>query len=259
MNYPKVSVIVVAYQAASDLRMTLSNLSRQEYPDLEVVVIDGGSTDSTLRVLEEFSALIGVSVSEPDEGIYDAMNKGLARATGDFVWYINAGDRIHSPRALREIFDEFGSDGDLYYGDTLIFSKEGKRLGLRKKSLPDRMTWRSFLRGMVVCHQSVIVRKSVAPSYDVGYRIAADVEWVLLCLRNAEKIVPTGRVLSEFTEGGISTVRRREGLRERYRIMKKYFGLLPTLWAHLRFVLDALSPDYRPYHDGSRNHAANTE
>jgi hypothetical protein len=98
---------------------------------------------------------------------------------------------------------------------------------------------------MVVCHQSILVRRAIAPEYDLRYRIAADVEWVLLALQRAATIVNTHRVLSEFVEGGASTRRRKTALRERYRIMRRYFGTLPTLWAHIGFMFDTLKPGYR--------------
>ena len=98
---------------------------------------------------------------------------------------------------------------------------------------------------MVVCHQSILVRREIAPFYDTGYRYAADVEWVLLALKRARTIVNTRCVLTEFVEGGASDRHRKEALKERFRIMRKYFGLLPTVAAHGLFVLDAFRPRYR--------------
>lgn len=245
MLYPKVSIITVAYNAANDLRTTLGNISSSNYPNLEVVIIDGGSKDHTAQVVDEFSDIINYYVSEPDKGIYDAMNKGLEAATGEYVWFVNAGDMIHEPETLTRIFDEKPQHADIYYGETLIRSEKGEVMGLRKKRLPKRMTWRSFFRGMVVCHQSILVRRDIAPEYDLKYRYAADVEWVLVSLQRARTIVNTETVLSEFIEGGVSTVHRKDGLKERYRIMSHYFGMVPTIVAHSLFLFDALKPRYR--------------
>lgn len=245
MKYPKVSIVIVTYNAAEELRATLANIARSNYPAFEVVVIDGASTDHTASVVEDFSGVVNYYVSEPDSGIYDAMNKGLRAATGEYVWYVNAGDLIHGPESITRIFDGRPENADIYYGETLVRSGEGKELGLRKKKLPERLTWKSFRRGMVVCHQSILVRREIAPEYDLRYRYAADVEWVLVALKRAKTVVNTHTILSEFFLGGASTVHRRESLRERYDIMKRYFGTIPTWWAHIRFMFDALKPDYR--------------
>lgn len=244
MKPPKVSIITVTWNAAEALRATLENLSRIGSPDFEVVVVDGASTDGTAEVLRDFARRIDRSVSEPDGGIYDAMNKGLALAAGEYVWFVNAGDTIHDPETIDRVFAD-RPDADVYYGETLIRSETGEMLGLRKKKLPERMTWRDFRRGMVVCHQSILVRRALAPRYDERWRIAADVEWVLLSLQRAATIVDTRTILSEFTLGGASGRHRTTALGERYRIMRRYFGLLPTWWAHLGFIFDALKPPYR--------------
>jgi glycosyltransferase involved in cell wall biosynthesis len=250
MDYPKISIITVTWNAANALRATLANIASSNYPAFEVVVVDGGSTDGTAEVVRAFGNRVDRFVSEPDEGIYDAMNKGLALATGEYVWFINAGDTIHAPETITRIFDgrpenDRSDRADIYYGETLIRSETGEIRGLRKKKLPERMTWKSFRKGMVVSHQSILVRRSIAPEYNRAWRIAADVEWVLVSLQRARTIVATHTILSEFVEGGASTVHRKTALRERFEIMRRFFGLLPTLWAHAGFVLDALKPPYR--------------
>jgi len=245
MNYPKVSIITVTYNAAEGLQKTLENISRSNYPDFEVIVIDGASTDETPQVTAAFSGRIDRLVSEPDNGIYDAMNKGLKLASGEYVWFINAGDEIHDPETITRLFDGRPQQADIYYGETIIRSESGEIRGLRKKKLPEKMTWRSFRRGMVVCHQSILVRREIAPPYDLKYRYAADVEWVLLALQRARTIVNTQTVLSEFVLGGASTRYRKTSLKERYRIMKQYFGTTATWLAHAGFLFDALKPKFR--------------
>ncbi|MDR0953761.1 MAG: glycosyltransferase [Rikenellaceae bacterium] len=244
MKYPKVSIITVTYNAAEALRVTLDNILRSNLPELEVLVIDGASTDHTASVVQAFGDRVRF-VSEPDSGIYEAMNKGLRGATGEYVWFINAGDLIHQPESITRIFDTAPELADIYYGETLIRSEQGQELGLRKKKLPEAKTWTNFRRGMVVCHQSILVRRTIAPQYDLKYRYAADIEWVLLALQRAQTIVNTHTILSEFVTGGTSTVHRKACLHERYAIMKHHFGTLPTTWAHLRFLFDALKPAYR--------------
>lgn len=236
----KVSVITVVWNAAGDLERTLANLSAldRSAAELEVVVIDGGSTDGTAAVMERYGDLISYGVSEPDGGLYDAMNKGIRAATGDYLWFVNAGDTVFAPDVLTRIFGDGAPLADVYYGETLVVSPSGEVLGLRKKRLPKRgLTWRSLRRGMVVCHQSFIVRREIAPLYDTErYRLAADIDWVIECLKRARSVADTGLILSCFTTGGVSTRRRRASLRERWEIMVRHYGLLRTLWAHAGFV-----------------------
>ncbi len=240
----KVSVITVVWNAAAELERTLENLARLERTaaELEVLVIDGGSTDGTRAVIERFGASISYAVSEPDRGLYDAMNKGIRAATGDYLWFVNAGDRVYRTDLLTRIFSRAEAPADVYYGETMVVGPQGEELGLRKKPLPRKgLTWRSLERGMVVCHQSFIVRRSIAPLYDTDrYRLAADIDWVIECLKRASTVVDTGLILSCFTTGGISTQRRRESLRERWTIMKRHYGLCRTIRAHVGFVGELL-------------------
>ncbi len=254
-----------------------------DYPPeaLELIVIDGGSTDGTPGVIERYAPRLGYRVSEPDRGLYDAMNKGLRASTGDYVWFVNAGDEPFADDTLKQIFTNDSPDRDLcdiYYGEAAITSPTGdvqphrqspsdskddkllqnnangaplpgKILGLRRKPLPrGGLTWRSLRRGMVVCHQSFIVRRTLAPMYDTEhYQLAADIEWVIECLKRASGVCNTGLILSKFAEGGVSTRRRRESLRERWRIMRRHYGLRSTLWAHIRFVWESVfRRGYRP-------------
>lgn len=236
----KVSVITVVWNAAAELERTLENLAAldRSAAELEVVVIDGGSTDGTPEVMERFGELISYGVSERDGGLYDAMNKGIRAATGDYLWFVNAGDTVFARDVLKLVFGDGAPLADVYYGETMVVSPSGEALGLRKKRLPrGGLTWRSLRRGMVVCHQSFIVRREIAPLYDTErYRLAADIDWVIECLKRARSVADTGLVLSCFTTGGVSTRRRRESLGERWDIMVRHYGLPWTLWAHAGFV-----------------------
>lgn len=245
---PKISVITVVRNAPRELTRTLESLVAMDYPPqlLELVVIDGASTDSTPAVIERFAAHISYSVSEPDRGLYDAMNKGIEASSGDYLWFVNAGDTPFNGSVLRDIFSTEGELCDVYYGDTEVISPDGETLGLRKKPLPRLLTWRSLRRGMVVCHQSFIVRRAITPLYDwQRYSLVADIEWMITVLKAATSIRNTGLIISRFTTGGISSQRRREGLHQRWGIMRRHYGLLATIVAHVGFVFDTLKSPYR--------------
>lgn len=224
----RVSIITVVRNAAAELRTTLESVAG--VPNAEIIVIDGASTDQTPQVIKEYSHLIAYSISEPDSGLYDAMNKGLRAATAEYVWFINAGDKLYTMPTLL--------NADIYYGDTLITTPEGSPLGLRSKKLPERLTWQSLKRGMVVCHQSFIVRREIAPLYDLHYRYVADIDWVIKCLRSAISVENCHVILSEFAEGGVSTRNRRASLIERWSVMRRHYGLIRTIIEHLRFIIE---------------------
>lgn len=244
--YPKISFITVVRNNAKGLRTTLESLCELRYSNKEIVVIDGVSIDGTLGVIEEYAHEISYFVSEPDGGVYFAMNKGLRAATGDYVWFINAGDKVVDFDALYAQFASESSLADIYYGETRIVDLDGTVLGLRAKRIPEKFTTRSLRRGMVVSHQSFIVRRSIAPMYDTQYRYSADYDWMYTCVSNAGSIQRVDVVLSQFELGGLTTAHHRESLMERFAIMRHRFGLLPTLVSHIGFVFDALfTPSYR--------------
>jgi len=237
---PKISIITVVRNAENALRETLQSLVELKYHEKELIVIDGESSDGTVKVIEEFSSHIAYWVSEKDRSLYDAMNKGMAKATGEYLWFINAGDIPYNNLVLSKIFLPTENYADIYYGETMVVDGDGDELGLRRKPLPDKLSWKSFRGGMVVCHQSIIVRAAIAPPYQLRFRYAADIEWVISCLKLANEIVNTHLILSQFQSGGISTRMRRNSLKERFTIMREHFGLFSTLISHAGFAVDAI-------------------
>lgn len=243
-SYPKVSIITVVLNRKSEFKKTMRSVSGQTYPNIEYIVVDGGSKDGTLDIIKSAGEKICVWISEPDRGIYDAMNKGLKLATGEYVWFMNAGDEVYSKEVLREIYDA-NPDCDVYYGDTELINDKGGSLGLRTLKKPPRsMTWRSMKYGMMIGHQSTIFRKSAVSEYDIKYRYCADIDWTIRGLKNCAKIVNTGKVLSKYLVGGFSKVNTVESIKERFIILKTHFGLIPNLINHVpisfRFLISVI-------------------
>lgn len=240
MQQPVFSIITVTYNAAQWLERTILSVLRQSYPHIEYLVVDGGSTDGTVDIIKQYKEGVAYWISEPDKGLYDAMNKGLKQATGDYVWFINAGDTLHTANTLQEIMASLKktvSLPDIIYGDSQIVDAEGNSLGLRRLRPPKRLTWKSFRMGMLVSHQSFIVRREIAPFYDEEYKLAADFDWCIQCLQKANYIRNTRLVLSDFLEAGLSSVQRKASLKERYRIMCKYYGPVTTFLLHGWFAI----------------------
>lgn len=242
---PKISIITVAYNAAATIRQTIESVLNQSYAPLEYLIIDGGSTDGTLEIIRAYADRIDVVVSEPDRGIYDAMNKGLARAGGDYVYFLNADDCLIHPGILREVM-ACCPDADVYYGDTKFVSENsGVPSRLRSEATPHRvpehLNWRSLSLGMVVSHQAFIIRRQLAESYDLHYRICADIDWMIRSLKQCKSCCNTHLVISTFRMGGASKQRQKLAWKERYRILAIHYGRWTNAWNHLRIALRYLT------------------
>ena len=240
-NRPKVSVITVVYNDAEGLARTIQSVKNQTYRNIEHIVIDGGSSDGTVPLIRENEADIEYWVSEPDNGIYDAMNKGLEAAKGDFVWFMNAGDLIYDQDTTEKVFPGDEQIADIYYGDTIIVDEQYMEVGLRRLRPPDELNWKSFRRGMLVCHQAILVKKDIAEKYDPRYSHSADFDWVIKVLKKADRIKNTRLLLARFLDGGHSKKNIRPSLGERFRSMKEHYGLVTALISHIpipfRFLL----------------------
>ena len=239
---PVVSVITVCYNPGNLLLGTMRSVWAQTYPHVEYLVIDGGSTDGTPSLLAAHADRIDYWVSEPDGGLYAAMNKGLAAATGDYVWFMNAGDRIFSPTTTTEMLAKAGPQTDVLYGEVMLVDEARTHLGpfseTRPMRLPERLDWKSLRRGMVVCHQGFVARRRIAPPYQL-HNLAADIDWVIECLKHSRETVHTRLVLAEYLAGGVSKQRHRQSLLGRYRILRKQYGWLPNLVNHAHIVVRA--------------------
>lgn len=238
----KISIITVVYNGVRFLEGTIQSIAVQTSKDYEYIIIDGASTDGTLEIIKKYENDIDNWTSEPDKGLYDAMNKGLKLATGNFVWFINAGDKIFDSTTVEKIISIANSTNpDLLYGETLIIGENDSEIGMRRQPIPKKLNWKSLQFGMVVCHQSFIPKREIAPMYDLTYSCSSDIDWVIKCLKNANNIINTELILSRFLDGGRSKKTIIPSLKERYAIMVKNYGVVSTLinhlWIALRFFI----------------------
>ncbi|WP_430811394.1 MULTISPECIES: glycosyltransferase family 2 protein [unclassified Carboxylicivirga] len=241
MKRPLISIITIVYNGVNTLQKTIDSIAAQEYSNIEYIIIDGASNDGTIDLIKDNKDVVSKWISEPDEGLYDAMNKGLKLASGHYVWFINAGDEIYAPNTLAQLVEQLeGSLPDVIYGDTLMIDADGNEIGERRLQPPSALCWRDFRRGMLVSHQSILVARAIAAPYNTHYRFSADYEWCLQALKAASSVYNSRQILSRFLDGGLTKQNIIPGLRERFDIMRRYFGLLSTLWQHIpigmRFV-----------------------
>jgi glycosyltransferase involved in cell wall biosynthesis len=233
---PKISIITVVYNGETLIERTIQSVLNQSYSNIEYIIIDGASTDSTMNIIKKYQSKIALLHSGKDRGIYDAMNRGLKDATGDYVLFLNAGDLLFSEDTLEKVFAS-GSDADVYYGNTAVIDEQGNILGDRRLSPPENLDWKSLRYGMCVSHQSFIPKRLLCDFYNLDYSISADIDWVIQALKQAEKIENTHQYISKFLAGGTSNTKRKKALLERFSILSKHYGFFPTLFHHFVILL----------------------
>lgn len=236
MSSPRISIITITYNAEATLERTIKSVERQDYASIEYIVVDGKSKDGTMSIVKNHEGRVDKWVSEPDDGLYYAMNKGLSMATGEYVWFMNAGDEIAERETISKMMmSEEGAD--VYYGDTVMTNMEGDVIGNRRLVPPVNLTWKSFKSGMLVSHQSFVARRELCEEYDTNYRFSADFDWCVKILKKSKKIKNTGMTLSRFLDGGITKQNIAAGLKERFRIMTKHYGIISTIMYHVPIAI----------------------
>ncbi len=265
---PLISIITVCYNAEAVLEGTMRSVLNQTYRHIEYIVIDGNSKDGTRALIEKLASAIPSSItspppsrlkvrdrlegergmsfawhSEPDQGIYDAMNKGQRLATGDFVWFINAGDCLFASDTVEKAVAQLRPDTDVFYGEVMLVDEKRTHLALRSEAttqkLPNPLTWKNYRLGMVVCHQGIAVRRSIAPDY-LLHNLSADIDWSIRALKQARHVVATNLVLAEYLKGGISKQKHQQSLWDRFAILRTHFGLGGAWWGHFLILIRAV-------------------
>lgn len=238
---PKFSIITVTYNADKVLESTLQSVISQNYENVEYILVDGGSTDHTLEIARRYKNHISQIISEPDKGLYDAMNKGIRLATGDYLCFLNAGDKLHENNTLQKITQTLTNEAlpDVIYGETAIVDEKGDFLHMRRLSTPEQLDWKSFKQGMLVCHQAFFARRELAivRLYDLQYRFSADFDWCIRIMKEARHLHNTRLTLIDYLNEGMTTRNHRASLKERFRIMVKHYGWLSTVLHHAWFVI----------------------
>ena len=247
----KFTIVTITYNAADVFMRTADSVARQTYAAVEHLIIDGASSDGTQNMAEEYKKASDAArnghevriVSEPDKGLYDAMNKGLRLATGDYVCFLNAGDSFHEDDTLQQMVHtlrELTELPDVLYGETELVDAEGHFVRMRRLQAPEHLTWRSFRQGMLVCHQAFFAKRTLAEPYDLSYRFSADFDWCIRIMKKSKVLHNTHLTLIDYLEEGMTTRNHKASLHERFRIMTKHYGWLSTVVHHAWFVVRAV-------------------
>lgn len=250
----KITIITCTYNAESELEPTLSSVLCQQYGNVEHLILDGASTDRTLSIANDYKAQNDNAdnghevkiVSEKDDGLYDAMNKGIEMATGDYLLFLNAGDRLPDADTLSLVAAEAVKDGQMagvVYGFTDIVDQQGQFICHRRLAPPEHLSWRSFKWGMLVCHQAFYASTQLARHilYNKVYRFSADVDWCIRIMKAAEQqnmpLRRVDKVVAHFLDGGMTSANHKASLKERFRVMTVHYGLFSTITMHLIFII----------------------
>jgi glycosyltransferase involved in cell wall biosynthesis len=245
-NTPTFTIITVVFNSLPLLKGTVESVKQQSFQHYEHLIIDGASKDDTPQYLQQISQQNGSKIrfiSEKDKGLYDAMNKSFALATGDFLLFLNAGDHLFESDTLQKLAQQITPQTDIIYGEVMLVDDARTHVGTRSQCspqrLPDALTWRSMRFGMVVCHQAFLVRRQLPPPQYIAQNLSADIDWVIRCLKNSRQTVHSHQIIAEYLMGGLSKKRHRQSLQDRYNILQQHFGFVPNLFAHAWIIVRA--------------------
>lgn len=225
-------MVTVVRNAPEALRTTAESVLSQTYPNIEYVIIDGASTDGTADYARSLGDKVDTLISERDKGIYDAMNKGVSVATGEWVIFMNAGDAFYATDTVEKVFGEDKYSGfGVVYGDVVKKNAEGELI-VKKAGVPHNS------HRMFFCHQSAFYRRSelLIEKFEITYRMSADIHQVKRLWKKGVKFRQIDLPIAIFDTGGVSNTKRSDGLQENIYIVRELDGffdrlrLLPKLY-----------------------------
>ncbi|OHD12973.1 MAG: hypothetical protein A2086_04510 [Spirochaetes bacterium GWD1_27_9] len=235
LKNPLISIITVVFNGENHIERTIKSIISQNYKNIEYIIIDGKSTDSTMNIINKYKTQIAVVVSEKDNGIYDAMNKGINLAKGEYIWFINCGDEVFENNTISKIF-ETNDYSDVYYGKQCLLNNN---LGTIKiTDIPQKLDYKSFIYGMLVSHQSIIAKKSLVSDYDLSYKYVSDHDWIIKFLKKSKTITNTNQILSKYLLDGFSQNNFFGCWKDRFKIIRKNYGFGYYLLNILLFLRD---------------------
>lgn len=231
-----ISVVTVVYNGSKYIEETIQSVLSQSYLNIEYIIIDGGSTDGTVEIINSYSQRISKVVVEKDNGIYDAMNKSLQYISGSFVLFMNAGDKFYSPQTISNLMHSQFNNASIIYGGVVV-DFDGKF----DKYIPPKNISNIF-RGMIFSHQSALIKSNILKSrlYDLSFRIASDYDFFLGIYISGETFFNSNEIVSVVINNGLSDNNHRKTCQEKIRILKKYnvhFSKFCYLYLDLVFIL----------------------
>lgn len=229
----KVSIITVCLNSAKTIRRALQSVRQQAYRDIELILIDGVSTDETLQIVSEFKDIVSSVVSEKDNGIYDAMNKGVALATGEIIYFLNSDDELAGSNIIADVINAFQTSHNLemVYGDIIV------RFATRDQYIKHQHVGQHNVLHTGICHQAVFARKALFSKiggFNLAFRIYADFDWIIRAFKANSDTQYLPRLVSVFHAGGASMSNPSTNLQERLSVQHQYSKGLALRWGHYK-------------------------
>jgi glycosyltransferase involved in cell wall biosynthesis len=239
LTEPLFSIITVVYNGAAHIERAFESVLFQDYSNIEYIVVDGGSSDGTVEIIRGHDNKIDYWVSEPDNGIYDAMNKGIVISKGDLIGFLNSDD-YYEPGSIKDVVTTYLETGcrGIYFGNSYVIQED---LGIRYLSVGKASLW----RGLGFKHQAMFVHRYVHEKiglYNTAYRIAADYDFVMNAVAKGVTLVHIDNNLVNYSNMGVSGINRIETLSEIRIIARGHYGLfsLPYLGFMMVFLRSCL-------------------
>jgi glycosyltransferase involved in cell wall biosynthesis len=194
-----VSVITVCLnEEPKEIKETINSIIAQDYKNIEIVIIDGGSKSNTLNAFKEYQKQIACMVSEPDKGIFDAMNSGILKATGEWIIFMNIGDKFYESHSLSRLMAGAKNDVDILYGNVMK-----NYLSMSPKKISKYLLYRKG-----ICHQAILARRSLFQSiglFDPAYKLCGDPEWIIRAFKKGVAFKYMNVVVAYYAGGGLSS------------------------------------------------------
>lgn len=233
MNYPKISIITITYNSEKTLEETIKSVITQDYPNWEYLIIDGGSKDQTLNIIEKYRKQISLVISEPDKGISDAFNKGIKNATGEIIGIINSDDLL-LPNALKTIANNYEPNVGVYRGNTIIWNDINQSQIIAYPTMKFSLY---SLKKRIICHQSTFVKKDIYKEfglYKESFKYMMDVDLLLRLYKNKVRFKYVDAELAVFRLGGVTN---NSFLRKISEVKRLYVeNGAPLIWTYFRVI-----------------------
>lgn len=223
------SIITVSLNSVKDIAHTIKSVLNQTYENIEFIIIDGGSTDGTIDVIRSYNDRLAYWLSEPDRGIYHAMNKGIMQASGDWINFMNAGDIFYQPYTVESVLQSGHEKADIFYGNNeIVYSGN---FSVIRKAMDIEDIW----KGMIVNHQSLFVRSDLLRKhpFDLSFKIGADYEFIYSVYMDKCNFIKIDSVISCTAHGGFSDMNVIANIKEQWIIAGRYST---SYKVHLHYV-----------------------
>lgn len=248
MDYPKITIITITYNSEKTVRETLESVRKQQYKNLEYLIIDGGSKDSTLKIVEEYEDIVTNIVSEPDNGISDAMNKGIRLASGDLIGIIHSDDCL-AEGALNRLAQSWNDNSDVYYGHVLVMDEESNPIHILKA----QQDLHGMEYGFRIIHPATFVTKQAYQKYgvfDLNYKCAMDYDLLLRFYKAGANFKYIDTVLAHYRIGGTNMKFRRKTIDEVRDVSIAHGGkrVIAEYYRRKKIMIDAVRPILKKVH-----------